>query len=294
MFNDRLIPDQFEAHMPEVFPTSSPGNFTYHKEIEQWVMTVFHHYQWDLNYRNPKVLIEMVGILLYLANQGVDIVRLDAPAFLWKEMGTTCQNLQQAHTILKLMKRCAEVVAPGVKFIAEAIVAPGEIVKYLGNHENDHECDVAYHATLMALIWESLATTKVNLLNKSLAKLPVKPSGTTWINYVRCHDDIGLGFDDEDIYQIGLDAKLHRAFLLEYYTGKFQGSYASGALFMLNPDNGDARISGTLASLAGLEKALEQREPQQIENSLRRIVLVHAIIMSFGGLPMIYSGDEIG
>lgn len=294
MFDDRLIPDQFEAHMTDVFPTSSPENFTYQKVLNKWVMTVFHHYQWDLNYRNPRVLIEMVDVLLYLANQGVDMIRLDAPAFLWKEIGTNCQNLQQAHTILKLMKRCAEVVAPGVKFIAEAIVAPSEIVKYFGASDKDHECDVAYNATLMALIWESLATTKVNLLNKSIGNLPGKPIGTTWINYIRCHDDIGLGFDDECIYQIGFDAKLHRAFLLDYYTGKFHGSYANGALFMLNPANGDARISGTLASLAGLEKSLERREPKQIENSLRKIILTHAVIMSFGGLPMIYSGDEIG
>ena len=294
MFNDRLIPDQYEVHMPEMLPASSPGNFTFQKELNKWVMTVFHKHQWDLNYRNPRVLIEMVGVLLYLANQGVDILRIDAPAFLWKKMGTICQNLQQAHTLLKLMKRCIEVVAPGVKFIVETIVAPDDVIKYLGAHEKDHECDVAYQNTLMALIWESLATTKVELFKKSIGKLPVKPMGTTWINYVRRHHDIDFGFEDEDIYQIGFDAKLHRAFLLEYYTGKFRGSFASGAQSMLNATNNDIRISGTLASLAGLEKSLEQHKSEQIENSIRKIVMAHAIIMSFGGLPIIYSGDEIG
>ena len=294
MFEDRQIPDQFEAYMPEVFPVSNPGNFTYLEEIEKWVMTVFHKYQWDLNYRNPQVFGEMIEVLLFLANQGVDILRLDAPAFLWKEMGTTCQNLPKAHSLLKLMKRCTEIVAPGVKFIAEAIVAPLEIMKYFGQDADDHECEIAYHATLMALIWEALATGEARLLNKVIKNLPQKPFGTTWINYVRCHDDIGLGFDDQYIYELGLDARLHRNFILDYYTGKFEGSPSKGAPFMFNPKNGDARLSGTLASLAGLEMGLEQKDQDLVDRSIDKIILAHSIIMSFGGLPLIYSGDEIG
>lgn len=293
MYPDRTVPDLFEAHMPEIFPDTAPGNFTFLPEQKKWVMTVFHQYQWDLNYTNPSVLIEMIDVLLFWANLGIDILRLDATPYLWKEIGTSCQNLPKAHTILKLMKRCAEVVAPGVKFIAEAIVAPTEIVKYLGD-PYEPECDIAYNATLMALTWNSLATTKVNLLYKSLSKLPQKPLGTTWICYIRCHDDIGLGFDDDDIYQVGYDARLHRAFLLDYYTGNFQGSQARGALFMYNKNTGDARLSGSLASLAGLEKSLEEKDITQVDLSLKKIILVHALIMSYGGLPMIYSGDEIG
>ncbi len=294
IFPDRQIPDQFENSMPEIFPVSAPGNFTYVESLEKWVMTVFHQYQWDLNYRNPQVLCEMMDVLLFLANQGVDLLRLDAPAFLWKEMGTSCQNLPKAHQILKLMKRCAEVVAPGVKFIAEAIVAPLEIMKYFGEHPDDHECEIAYHAPLMALIWEAIATGEARLLNKVIQNLPQKPWGTTWINYARCHDDIGLGFDDIYIYELGLDAKLHRAYILDYYTGKFEGSPAKGAPFMFNPKNGDARISGTLASLTGLETALKSKSKPAIEEAIKKITLVHSIIMSFGGLPLIYSGDEIG
>lgn len=293
MYPDRSLPDLFEARMPEIFPETAPGSFTFLPEQKQWVMTVFNHFQWDLNYGNPNVLIEMIDVMLFLANQGVDILRLDAAPYLWKEVGTSCQNHPKAHTILQLMKRCTEVVAPGLKFMAESIVAPSEIVKYLG-HQDQPECDMAYNATLMALIWNSLATTKTDLLYKSLGKLPEKPEGTTWINYIRCHDDIGLGFDDEDIYQIGLDARMHRAFLLSYYTGRFEGSMAKGALFMYNPSNGDARLSGSLASLAGLEKSIEDRNIEQANLSIKKILLTHALIMSYGGLPMIYSGDEIG
>jgi len=294
MFDGRQIPDQFEAYMPEVFPVSNPGNFTHLEDLQKWVMTVFHNYQWDLNYRNPEVFCEMMDVLLFLGNQGVDILRLDAPAFLWKEIGTSCQNLPQAHVLLKLMKRCTEVVAPGVKFIAEAIVAPHEIMKYFGQHTDDHECEVAYHATLMALIWEALATGEARLLNKVIKNLPQKPFGTTWINYVRCHDDIGLGFDDQYIYELGLDARLHRNFILDYYTGKFEGSPSKGAPFMFNPKNGDARISGTLASLAGLETGIAKKDKELIDKSIQKIILTHSIIMSFGGLPLLYSGDEIG
>ncbi len=294
MFEDRQIPDQFENYMPEVFPVNNPGNFTFVEPLKKWVMTVFHQYQWDLNYRNPQVFGEMTDNLLFLANQGVDILRLDAPAFLWKEMGTSCQNLPKAHTLLKLQKRCTEVVAPGVKFIAEAIVAPLEIIKYFGNDSNDHECEIAYHAPLMALIWEALATGETALLNKVIKNLPQKPFGTTWINYARCHDDIGLGFDDSFIYELGRDAKLHRTYILDYYTGKFAGSPAKGAPFMFNPKSGDARISGTLASLAGLETAINTKDKKIEKTAIDKVILVHSIIMSFGGLPLIYSGDEIG
>ncbi len=293
IFHDRTIPDQYEAHMPEIFPETAPGNFSYLPERRKWVMTVFHHYQWDLNYRNPEVFVKILETLLFLANQGIDILRLDAVPYLWKEIGSSCQNHEKAHTLVKLIRRCTEVVSPGVKFIAEAIVAPNEVVKYLGQ-DDEPECDIAYHATLMALIWNSLATTKVRLLYRSLSKLPSKPFGTTWITYGRCHDDIGLGFDDEDIYQTGYDAKMHREFLLNYFTGKFPRSQAKGALFMHNPITGDARISGSLASLAGLEKSMEDKNIAQTELAIKRIILIHALILSYGGLPMIYSGDEIG
>jgi amylosucrase len=294
MYDDRSLPDQYETSLPQIFPESAPGNFTYLKDINKWVMTVFRNYQWDLNYKNPQVFIEMQKVLIFLANQGVDILRLDAPAFIWKEMGTSCQNLPQAHTLLQLMKRSMQIVAPGVKFIAEAIVRPQEIVKYFAKGTNDPECDIAYHATLMALLWNSLATSKVDLLYRALHQMPEKPLGTTWINYIRGHDDIGLGFDDEHIYQAGYDARMHRKFLYDYYTGRYQGSPAKGALFMYNPANGDARISGTLASLAGLETALKSKDSLLIERATQKILLTHAVIMTFGGLPMIFSGDEIG
>ena len=294
-YPDRLVPDRFEESMPEVFPHSSPGNFTHIDELQEYVMSVFHHYQWDLNYTNPEVFREMLKVLLFLSNLGVDILRLDAVAFTWKEIGTTCQNLPQAHTILQLMKACAQVVAPGTAFIAEAIVAPHEVIRYFGEGPAwGKECEIAYHATFMASLWDALATGEVSLLAKGLKDIPPKPQRTTWINYLRCHDDIGLGFDDQHLYQLGKDPYSHKKFLLDYYTGNFPGSTAKGEPFASNPKTGDARISGSMAALTGLEYAREKNDAVLIDLAIRKILMMNAVILSYGGLPLLYYGDELG
>ena len=295
LFDDRSVPDLYEEGMPEIFPENSPGNFTWNPELRKWVMTVFNDYQWDLNYQNPAVFIEMVDIVLFWANHGADIIRLDAVAFLWKKIGSTCQNEREAHLILQLMKDCCQVTAPGVLFIAEAIVAPVEVIKYFGEDAiNAKECEIAYNATLMALLWEAVATKKSTLLNHAIRSIPDKLERATWLNYVRCHDDIGLGFDDKDIRLAGYDPVLHRQFLINYYTGKFAESNAKGIAFGTNEKNGDARIAGSLASLAGLEMAIEQGDEAAIALSIDRILLLHGFILAFGGIPLIYYGDAIG
>jgi amylosucrase len=295
IFRHREIPDMFEETMPEVFPETAPGNFTWNETMESWVMTVFNDYQWDLNYSNPAVFIEMLDILLFWANQGADILRLDAVAFLWKKIGTTCQNEREAHLILQLLKDCCQVTAPGVLFIAEAIVAPVEIIKYFGEDAViAKECEIAYNATFMALLWDAVATRNARLLDQGIRSLPDKLDRATWLNYVRCHDDIGLGFDDADIRQAGYEPASHRRFLLDWFTGKFDQSPARGQPFALNEHTGDARISGSLASLVGLEAALERDDPSAIDRCIDLILMLHAMIMSFGGIPLLYYGDEIG
>lgn len=294
-FKTRDIPDMFEKTLPEVFPETAPGNFTWDEKMNKWVMTVFNNYQWDLNYQNPAVFIEMLDIILFWANQGIDILRLDAVAFLWKKIGGVSQNEKEAHTILQLFKDCCQVTAPGVLFIAEAIVAPVEIVKYFGEDAlNAKECEIAYNATFMALLWDAVATKNAQLLNKGIKNLPDKLERATWLNYIRCHDDIGLGFTDEDIVQAGYDPKSHRQFLINYFSGKFEDTAARGLLFGQNIKNSDARISGTLTSLIGLESALEKQDQKQIDNTIKHIILLNSIIFSFGGIPLIYYGDEIG
>lgn len=295
VFDDRRIPDIYEETMPEIFPETAPGNFTWDATMGKWVMTVFNSYQWDLNYKNPAVLIEMVDIILFWANKGADIVRLDAVAFLWKKIGSQCQNEREAHLILQLMKDCCQVVAPGVLFIAEAIVAPVEVTKYFGEDAiNAKECEIAYNATFMALLWDAVATKNAKLLNHGIKSIPDKLERTTWLNYIRCHDDIGLGFDDQDIMRAGYDPKSHRAFILDYFTGNHPHSTARGIPFGQNQKNGDARIAGSLASLVGLEHALEIGDAAAVQTSIQTILLLHSLIMSFGGIPLIYYGDAIG
>lgn len=295
IFEDRTVPDMYEESMPEIFPETSPGNFTWDMEMGKWVMTVFNSYQWDLNYRNPAVFIEMLGIILFWANKGADILRLDAVAFLWKKIGSICQNEREAHLILQLMKDCCQVTAPGVLFIAEAIVAPSEVIKYFGEDAiNAKECEIAYNATFMALLWEAVATKKTTLLSTGIRSIPDKLERATWFNYVRCHDDIGWGFSDADIIANKYDPRLHRRFLVDYYSGQYVNSHAMGLAFGNNKKTGDARISGSLASLAGLEWGLRHNDPDAIDSAIRIILLLHGMIISFGGIPLLYYGDAIG
>jgi len=295
MYDNRVLPDQFDQAMPDIFPENSPGNFTYVKECEKWVMTVFHNYQWDLNYTNPAVFNAMLDTIFFYANLGVDILRIDAPAFIWKQLGTTCQNLPQAHTLLRLIKQCVQVAAPGMALLGEAIVAPKEIMKYFGTEQYaGRECDFAYNATQMALQWDALATGDTRVMLAAQQDLLQKPFGTSWITYTRCHDDIGLGYDDSMITAAGFNAYEHRKFLKDYYSGNYPGSPATGALFSVNPNTQDARISGTLASLCGLQKAIEYKDAEQTDISIRKILLMQAQSFFMGGIPMLFYGDEVG
>lgn len=294
-YKDRSLPDLFDKSMPDIFPESAPGNFSYIEACDQWAMTVFHGYQWDLNYTNPQVLCEMLDTIFFYANLGVDVLRIDAPAFIWKELGTTCQNLPKAHTILRLIKLCVESATPGMALLGEAIVAPNEIIKYFGTGPfAARECDFAYNATLMATQWDALATGETRVMLASQEDILQKPHGCSWITYTRCHDDIGLGYEDEAIKNAGFSPFEHRKFIKDYYSGALDYSPARGALFSVNPKTQDARISGTLASLCGLEKALDEKNEADTELAIARILLMQAFSFFIGGVPMLYYGDELG
>jgi glycosidase len=290
MYPDRRMPDAYEAHLREIFPDEHPGAFSYRPEIGKWVWTTFHSYQWDLNYANPVVFNRMVEEMLFLANVGVEVLRLDAVAFIWKQLGTSCENLPEAHTLIQAFNACARIAAPALLFKSEAIVHPDEVIKYI----SPQECQLSYNPLLMALLWNSLATREVRMLDQALRQRFRIPPGCSWVNYVRCHDDIGWTFSDEDAAQLNVNGFDHRRFLNAFYTGRFPGSFARGLPFQENPKTGDARISGTCASLAGLEKALREETAAEVELAIRRILLMHAVIMTVGGIPLIYLGDEIG
>jgi len=294
MFPDRALPDQYEMTLPEVFPDFAPGNFTYYDSFQRWVWTTFNEYQWDLNYTNPAVLAGMLDIMLFLANQGVEILRLDAVAFMWKRLRTDCQNQPEAHAILQAFRALTRIAAPGLLFKAEAIVSPDKLLPYLGLGEaTNKECEIAYHNSFMVLLWSSLAERRVVLMTHALQNMPDTPVSCAWLTYVRCHDDIGWAVRDEDAAAIGLSGFLHRAFLSDFYSGRFPGAFARGVTFQHNPKTGDRRISGTLASLAGLQAALEQHNWHEADLAARRVLLLHAMILAFNGIPLIYMGDEL-
>ncbi len=289
-FTDRALPDAYERTLREIFPDEHPGAFTFRPDMQRWIWTTFHAYQWDLNYANPAVFNRMAEEMLYLANIGVEVLRLDAVAFIWKQLGTNCENLPQAHSLIQAFNAVSRIAAPALLFKSEAIVHPDEVVRYI----SPQECQLSYNPLLMALLWNSLATRDARLLKQALSERFKLPDGAAWVNYVRVHDDIGWTFSDEDAARLNINGYDHRRFLNAFYTGRFEGSFARGLPFQENPKTGDVRISGTCASLAGLEKALQDGIPDQIDRAVRRILLIHAIILTVGGIPLLYLGDEWG
>jgi amylosucrase len=293
IYPDRTEPDRYERTLPEVFPDLAPGSFT---EISGlgWVWTTFHDYQWDLNYANPAVFRAMLGTMFTLANRGIDVLRVDAAPFLWKRIGTDCQNQPEAHALLRAFRALTRLAAPGLLLKAEAIVSPEMLVPYLGGHDRFRpECDLAYDNQLMVMLWSTLATRDVRLAEAALSRRRPAPGPTSWVTYVRCHDDIGWAVSDADAGAVGLDGSAHRRFLSDFYGSGFPGSFARGARFQDNPATGDSRISGMAASLCGIEAALEGGDPGALAAAIRRLESMYAVAFSFGGIPLIYMGDEL-
>lgn len=294
-YEDRAAPDAYERTLPEIFPDMAPGNFTYQPEIDRWVWTTFHDYQWDLNWSNPQVFLEVVRIMLDLANLGVEVFRLDAVAFLWKRLGTNCQNQPEVHDLLQGLRACSKIATPAVAHKAEAIVSPDDLIHYFGTGRRYGKVsNIAYHNSLMVHFWSALASRDTRLMTHTLREFPRTPTSIAWGTYLRGHDDIGWAITDQDAAAVGLDAFAHRAFLSDFYSGTFPGSHARGRVFGFNPRTQDRRISGSTASLAGLEKALETGDERLVALSIERILLGHALILGFGGIPLLYMGDELG
>ena len=286
-FEDRALPDAYEATLSDVFPETAPGSFSWDPDLQGWVWTTFHEYQWDLNWTNPDVLVEFARIVLNLANRGVDCLRLDAIAFLWKRLGTNCQNQPEVHAITQILRSVARIAAPSLIFKAEAIVAPSDVVEYLGRGPRaGRVSDMAYHNSLMVQIWSALATRDARLMATSLSRMPAVPTTTAWATYLRCHDDIGWAIEDGDAAASGWDGWAHRSFLSDFYTGRYEASFADGLTFSPNPLTGDRRVSGTAASLTGIARSDEQW-------SVQRLLLAYAMVLGFGGVPVIHMGDEI-
>ena len=280
------IPNQYEQTVPQVFPVTAPGNFSWCSEAGKVVMTTFYPYQWDLNYANPVVFNDMTDNMLNLCNHGVDIIRLDAVPYIWKQIGTNCRNLPQVHSLVRIMRIVCEIVCPGTLLLGEVVMEPSKVVPYFGTVDKP-ECHLLYNVTTMASIWHTVATRDVRLLSHQMEQVFSLPSQYTFLNYLRCHDDIGWGLDYDYLKQFGQQEVPHKKFLNDYLTGNFQGSFARGELYNNDPRLGDARLCGTTASLCGIEV------PEGSERAITLDCMLHAFMFTLSGVPVIYSGDEI-
>lgn len=292
-FPTREIPDQYERTMPQVFPNTAPGNFTWCEEMRQWVLTTFHPYQWDLNYQNPVVFIEMVRSMLHLANLGVEVFRIDAVPYIWKQLGTNCRNLPQVHTIVRMIRMVLEAVCPAVILKGEVVMAPKELAAYFGTPEKP-ECHMLYNVSTMVNLWSALASRDTRLLKAQIDGLNALPGHCWFVNYLRCHDDIGWGLDEDVEKRLGIDPQKHKEYLYRFYDGEFPGSWARGELYNFDPATGDARSCGTTASLCGVEKALAGKDSEAYATALQRDIFMHSVMSFLKGFPMLNCGDEIG
>ena len=287
------IPGEYEKTVPQVFPTTAPGNFTWLPECGHYVMTTFYPYQWDLNYQNPRVFNEMMYNFLYLANRGIDIIRIDAVPYIWKELGTQCRNLKQVHTIVRMMRMICEIVCPSVLLLGEVVMEPEKVVPYFGTVEKP-ECPMLYNVTTMATTWHTVATRDTTLLREQLDKVFHLPKAYVFLNYLRCHDDIGWGLDYDSLRRFGIEERPHKAYLNNFFRGYTGASISQGELYNEDLVTGDARLCGTTASLCGLQTALMAEDEEAITRSIHAIVMLHAYMFTQSGIPVLYSGDEIG
>ena len=292
-FDDWYIPNEFEKTVPQVFPTTAPGNFSWCEEAHKVVMTTFYPYQWDLNYGNPTVFNDMTANMLNLLNHGVDIIRLDATPYIWKSLGTTCRNLPEVHTLVRIMRIASEIVCPGTLLLGEVVMEPSKVVPYFGTVDKP-ECHMLYNVTTMASTWHTVATQDVRLMKHQLGQVFALPKQYVFLNYLRCHDDIGWGLDYDYLSQFGIREREHKKFLNDYFTGDFYGSDSRGELYNNDPLLGDARLCGTTASLCGIEAAEYENDPRKLETAIRLDVMLHAFLLTQSGIPIVYSGDEIG
>ena len=292
-FDNWIIPNEFEKTVPQVFPTTAPGNFSWCPEVQKVVMTTFYPYQWDLNYGNPTVFNDMTANMLNLCNHGIDIIRLDATPYIWKSLGTTCRNLPQVHTLVRIMRIASEIVCPGTLLLGEVVMEPSKVVPYFGTLDKP-ECHMLYNVTTMASTWHTVATQDVRLMKHQLGQVFALPKQYVFLNYLRCHDDIGWGLDYEYLKQFGVKEVEHKKYLNDYFTGQYPGSDARGELYNNDPRLGDARLCGTTASLCGIEAAEYEGNPWKLDNAIKLDIMLHAFLLTQSGIPIIYSGDEIG
>lgn len=292
-FDNYSMPALYERTMSQVFPTTAPGNFTWIRELQNYVMTTFHPYEWDLNYANPIVFHEMMNHFLYLANCGIDIMRIDAISYIWKEINTPCRDLPQAHMLIRAMRIISEIVCPGVLLLGEVETEPQKAVSYFGTADKP-ECHMLSNTTGMATIWNTVATRDTRLLKNHLDFFAKLPRDFIFLNHLRCHDEIRWKLDYRSLQSWGMEEVPHKKYLNDFFTGKVKESFSKAELYNESLYFNDARVCATTASLCGMEKALEEKDEKKLQMAVSLDTMLHALLFMQSGIPILYSGDEIG
>ena len=285
IFPDRTMPDRYEARCPRCSPTSRPATSPSSPD-GRWVWTTFNRFQWDLDWSNPAVFVEMTDVLLDLANRGVEVFRLDAVAFMWKRLGRTARTSRRSTTCSRRCGRARGSPRRRSSSRPRRSSARTTWLAYLGvGRHHGRVSDLAYHNSLMVQFWSALATRDARLMTHVLRDLPRKPATTAWAHLHPLPRRHRLGDHRGGRGGRRLGRPGAPRVPVDFYAGRFPGSFARGERFQLRPATGDSRISGSFASLAGLEAALEAGDPDAVDRAIARIRLGHALIMAWDGVP---------
>ncbi len=239
-----------------LFEGMCPSNWE--KKGDWYYFHRFFEFQPDLNYKNPKVLVEMCRNFLFWVGQGVDGFRADAIPYLWKEDGTDCENLPHNHVIVKFFRAVLEYVKPGTLLLAEACQPPVEVVKYIGSGD---ECHAGYNFPLMPQIFKAIEAQDAKPIRYTLSEAvtPAIPESSQWFTFLRCHDELSL----EKVYVNEED----RAYIHTHYCHRPEWDFRLGQ-----------GISARLSNLMNCNP--------------EKIILAFSIMLSLPGTPVIYYGDE--
>lgn len=276
---DFIVIDK-EVDLSQVFrPRTTPLLSAFRTaQGEKRLWTTFSADQVDLNYHNPRLLLKMVDLLLFYAQQGASFLRLDAVAYLWKEIGTPCIHLPQTHWIIQLLRAVLETVAPHVRIITETNVPHAENVSYFGDGSN--EAHLVYNFALPPLVLHTLRNGDGRVLSEWASSLEIPSDQVTFLNFLASHDGIGVGPLRGILSEAEIDAlvtgTLERGGLISYKT---------------NPDGSNSPYELNINYFDALG---DPRREEPLETHIQRFLAAHALMLCLPGVPAFYFHSLFG
>lgn len=268
-----------------------------HGDVEymnRYVTKTDHSYEWDLNYKNPRVLNEMMYNYMFIANLGTDLIQINEIEDIWKGESQNCSKVSQIHTIARIMRIISEIVCPGVLLLGNVKNDMKNAITYFGEDEKP-EFHMVYQKTFMNEVWNSVATRNVKLLQTKLDVINKYPKEYVFVNYLRNHEKLNWNLDYDFLYKNQkINQKMHREYLNEYFLGRTGYSNSRGEVENNSDNSEKICFCGTTASMCGLEKAIDENNKKEINQAIKLEIMLYAYLFIQSGIPVIYSGDEIG